>query len=80
MWRTRERKLILTFPKPQVQQGTVQLTDVVAGELYDLQTDPKEWQNLYAKDESRAAREQLSRELIAHLNEVALKIQVKPSK
>jgi arylsulfatase A-like enzyme len=79
MWRTRERKLILSFPKQQVQQGSVQLTDVVAGELYDLQTDPKEWQNLYAKDESRAAREQLSRELIAHLNEVALK-PMKPSR
>ena len=77
MWRTRERKLILSFPKQQVQQGSVQLADVVAGELYDLQTDPKEWQNLYAKDESRAAREQLSRELIAHLNEIALNKQVK---
>jgi arylsulfatase A-like enzyme len=73
MWRTRERKLILTFPKEVVGQGAVQLADITAGEFYDLKADPKEWHNLYAQAESRTVREQMSRDLIAHLNEVALK-------
>jgi arylsulfatase A-like enzyme len=73
MWRTRERKLILTFPKEVVGQGAVQLADITAGEFYNLKADPKEWHNLYAQAESRTVREQMSRDLIAHLNEVALK-------
>ena len=78
MWRTSERKLILSFPKDVVGQGRVQAADVLAGELYDLTADPKEWHNLYGNAESLAVREQMSKELIAHLNEVALKKAVRP--
>jgi len=73
MWRTAERKLILSFPKTVVQTGKVQLSDAVAGELYDLKADPKEWHNLYSQAESATQREAMSRELIEHLNSVALK-------
>lgn len=73
MWRTAECKLILSFPKAVVRKGTVQMADVVAGEMYDLKADPKEWQNIYAKAEAGAQRERMSRELIVHLNSVALK-------
>lgn len=73
MWRAAGRKLILSFPKAVVGQGKVGLADVVAGELYDLKADPREWRNLYAKPEAGAERDALSRELIDHLNTVALK-------
>ena len=73
MWRTSERKLILTFSKECVAKGVVGSSDVVAGELYDLKADAREWHNLYGKDESRAERDRMSRELIVHLNDVALR-------
>lgn len=73
MWRTDALKLILSFPKQAVLKGTVQLADVTDGELYDLKSDPKEWRNLYAMPEAGTHRQQLSRELIDHLNAVALK-------
>jgi arylsulfatase A-like enzyme len=73
MWRTDALKLILSFPKQAVLKGTVQLADVTDGELYDLKSDPKEWRNLYAMPEAATHRQRLSRELIDHLNTVALK-------
>lgn len=73
LWRTSERKLILTFPKDCIRKGAVRLEDLIAGELYDLKTDAREWHNLYARAESRAEKEQMSRELIAYINGVALK-------
>jgi arylsulfatase A-like enzyme len=73
MWRTSERKLILTFPKTCIQKGSVSLADVTAGEFYDLKSDPKEWKNLYAKDEFKADQERMTAELVSHLNTVALK-------
>jgi|GEM_PF-405492 len=73
MWRTSERKLILTFPKTCVEKGSVSLADVTAGEFYDLKADPKEWKNLYSTAEFKADQERMATELVAHLNTVALK-------
>jgi len=73
MWRTQTHKLILTFPRDKITAGSVTPAEVCAGELYALQTDPKEWHNLYAAKENSTLRDQLSMELIAHLNQVALK-------
>jgi len=72
MWRTAERKLILSFPKTSAAAGRVAAADIMAGELYDLQADAREWNNLYSKPEFQAERERLSTELIAHLNAAAL--------
>lgn len=73
MWRTPNHKLILTLPRARCQEGCVSLPDVVAGEFYDLTADPREWNNLYSKDAGRAVREQMSRDLIAHLNRVVIR-------
>ena len=73
MWRTAEHKLILGLPKKCIQNGSARLEDVTAGELYDLKTDPQEWHNLYTQPENRVVRDEMSRELLAHLNAVALK-------
>ncbi len=73
MWRTADRKLILTFPRERVTAGIVRAEDVVAGEFYDLKRDSREWQNLYAQEEARTARDAMTGELIAHVNGVALK-------
>lgn len=73
MWRTPECKLILSFPKDCLRTGVARPADVIAGELYDLKTDPREWNDLYEKAEYRAVRQRMSEELIAHLNAVALR-------
>ncbi len=73
MWRTSTRKLILIFPKDAIQGGTVVVERVKAGEFYNLQMDPREWQDLYGRPEARAERNRLSAELIAHLNGGALR-------
>ena len=73
MARTSQRKLILSFSKEVVARGIVQASDITAGEFYDLKADPKEWDNLYAQSASLRERDEMTRDLIAHLNEVALK-------
>jgi hypothetical protein len=67
--------LYLSFLKPHAG------ANVPAGYegLYNLQADPKEWDNLYAQSASLRERDEMTRDLIAHLNEVALKKAV-PSK
>jgi hypothetical protein len=65
MWRTSDWKLIL------YQLGNVtdamSRVDHVGGELYDLQKDPHEWNNVYAADQYRPVRELLTRQLLMHL-------------
>jgi arylsulfatase len=73
MWRTRARKLILTFPKTAIQDGTVHRSAVKSGELYDLESDAKEWNNLFNKKESQAVKDQMCSELLEHLNNGALR-------
>jgi arylsulfatase A-like enzyme len=73
MWRTSERKLILSFPKTSILRGALRSADVIAGEFYDLTTDEREWNNLYGKPAYHAEQERMSEELIAHLNSGTLK-------
>ncbi len=73
MWRTHAHKVILTFKKDRLASRDLSVSDVISGEYYDLQADPKEWHNLYDQPAHRDARERMSLDLIAHLNEVALK-------
>ena len=73
MWRTADHKLILSFPKDDIGRSAVRAGAVIAGELYDLKADPREWHNLYGDAASSRVREQMTRELVAHLNNVALK-------
>ena len=78
MWRTADRKLILSFPKDDIVKGAVQAGGVIAGELYDLKADPKEWHNLYGDAAWLKARDEMTRELATHINNVALKTAKRP--
>jgi len=62
-------KLVLTFRKTAVQSGSVKLTDVKAGELYDLQNDPREWHNLYARAEAQTIKDPPHYNLLNHLKQ-----------
>lgn len=65
MWRTREWKLILHLPGEAA--GATARIDEARGELYDLRTDPHEYDNLYEDPGHLPVRERLTRELLMHL-------------
>ncbi len=65
MWRTREWKLILKV-NGSIADAVLRIDEPI-GELYNLETDPQEWRNLYDAPEHLAVRERLTRELLLHL-------------
>jgi len=65
MWRTPDGNLILFMDRPLAEAGS-HLKEV-QGELYDLRTDPHEWNNLYASESLASVREQMKTELLMHL-------------
>jgi choline-sulfatase len=73
MWRTSDRKLILTFSKECLGTRSIRQADIETGEFYDLKADPKEWHNLYSQEAARAERDRMSAELIAHLNRAGVR-------
>jgi arylsulfatase A-like enzyme len=66
MWRNRDYKLILCMRKLDIENG-FEHADVVTGELYDLNKDPCEWNNVFDGEEYAAVRQKMSGELIRHL-------------
>lgn len=65
MWRKKSWKLILFMPGPL--KDAVSRLDQIKGELYDLESDPNEWHNLYYDDAHASIREQMKTELLMHL-------------
>jgi arylsulfatase A-like enzyme len=65
MWRTKKWKLILFLTKPL--DAAKLSPDEVKGELYNLETDPHEWENLYNNHEFSDIREKLKTGLLMHL-------------
>ena len=61
MWRTEQYKLIL------FREGDVTAESPLEGELYDLQKDPYEWNNLYNDPSMADVRFQMMSDLIGHL-------------
>ena len=66
MWRNSDYKLILCMDKSHIKDG-FDHTDIVTGELYDLNKDPKEWNNIFDDEKYAAVRQKMSSELIRHL-------------
>ncbi|TFG47465.1 MAG: DUF229 domain-containing protein [Candidatus Brocadiia bacterium] len=66
MWRKRDYKLILCMNKASVKDGFAH-AEIVAGELYDLNKDPREWNNVFDDEKYTAVRQKMSGELISHL-------------
>ena len=62
MWRSGRWKLIL------FREGTVLDDTPLRGELYDLQSDPHEWHNLFDDPACAEARQRMMLELIAHVS------------
>jgi len=66
MWRKKDCKLILCMDKSRIKDG-FERGDVVAGELYDLDKDPQEWNNVFDDAGYAAVRQQMVGELMEHL-------------
>lgn len=65
MWRTKNWKLILFIDKSLSKASFSK--EQMKGELYDLQNEPHEWENLYDNNQYREIREQLKTELLEKL-------------
>jgi len=65
MWRTKKWKLILFVDKPLDEAGFS--VEQMKGELYNIEKDPHEWENLYYNNEYQEIREQLKTELLEKL-------------
>ena len=66
MWRTSDYKLILCMKrKPDASLYTE--SDIIDGEFYDLQQDPREWNNKYHDKQYEATITRMKQELLAHL-------------
>lgn len=66
MWRTNEYKLILRFARGE-DAGAYTDEDIIGGEFYDLENDPREWKDLFADPYFSHLREGMKGELLAHL-------------
>jgi arylsulfatase A-like enzyme len=69
MWRTKKNKLILVF-KRQAQATNYTVDDIIVGEFYDLEADPREWDDLYGKAEVAALQAEYRGEILARLGEM----------
>jgi arylsulfatase A-like enzyme len=65
MWRTKAWKLILYLPGEFIKLDSK--LDEFKGELYSLEQDPKEIDNLYKHPDHLAIREKLTRHLLLHM-------------
>jgi arylsulfatase A-like enzyme len=65
MWRTRKWKLILF--SDQASGDSKSTVSPFKGELYDLENDPHEWNNLFGNQKYKEIKEQLKTELLEHL-------------
>ena len=59
-------KLILCIDKSRIKDGFSH-ADLVTGELYDLNKDPQEWNNIFYDEKYKAIRQNMSGKLIKHL-------------
>ena len=65
MWRTNKWKLILFSDQPSEKAKSS--GEPMKGELYDLENDPNEWNNLYNSKKHQEIREQLKTQLLEHI-------------
>lgn len=66
MWRTQEYKLILVFNRKE-NVNVYSERDIIAGEFYDLQKDPNEWNDLYGNEAEKDKIQQFQKKLISFL-------------
>ena len=71
MWRTKSHKLILVFKRKSVVNEYNE-KDILTGELYNLEKDPKEWKDLYRDKKNKEIREKMTMDLIRHLKNMKI--------
>ena len=66
MWRTADYKLILRMRRKS-DTSTYTNEDIIGGELYDLEKDPYEWNDLYGASNPKEIQSIMTAQLLAHL-------------
>lgn len=67
MWRTKDYKLILILNRKQ-NASSYGSADIIGGEFYDLNEDPKEWNNLFDSNRFKEIKLKYQQELLYHLS------------
>ena len=71
MWRTKNYKLILVLKRTENAINYTE-NDIITGEFFNLQKDPKEWNNLYNSDEVKDLQNSYKTALLNHLQKQKL--------
>lgn len=80
MVRTKNHKLILCFARKE-DVSTYTKADIVGGEFYDLQKDPKEWDNLYEDNAIEKLKVEMTEIMMAKLETMSCLVSnMKPEK
>ncbi len=66
MWRSKTHKLILVLKRKE-NSNNYGKDDIIAGEFFDLEKDPQEWNNLYYNNTNSAVQKKFQSELLQHL-------------
>ncbi|MGB5983195.1 MAG: sulfatase-like hydrolase/transferase [Nonlabens sp.] len=66
MWRSKDFKMILVLKRKQDASEYTE-EDVITGEFYDLNDDPREWNNLYGKNQVENIQNSYRQDLLKHL-------------
>ncbi len=69
MWRTEKYKLILRMNRKE-NANEYDKADIIGGEFYDLNSDPREWNNLYGTKEFKSQQNKMTTELLEHLKKL----------
>ena len=72
MWRTEDYKLILVFRRKEAASAYTE-ADIIGGELYDLNKDPREWNDLYDQEAVVSVQKEYTQELLDHLQSLKQK-------
>jgi arylsulfatase A-like enzyme len=71
MWRTKNFKLILVLERQKNVQD-YSLDKIKTGEFYDLENDPKEWNDLYGKSQIANMQKEFTDQLLNHLHSMEM--------
>ncbi|MGB3802345.1 MAG: sulfatase-like hydrolase/transferase [Lewinella sp.] len=69
MWRTPTAKLILVFNR-QAEPADYSTDRIIGGEFYDLEADPKEWNDLYGEGSVREQQVDFQQRILQRLREM----------
>lgn len=70
MWRNNDFKLILSVSRKEKDITSIASKDIIAGELYDLKSDEREWNNVYNAEKYAIIQNKMTKALLEHIGKI----------